>query len=51
MNSISKSYYTILEELKAKIRLTRRQAILNLNNDLLNIYWLIGAAILQQQSE
>jgi predicted nuclease of restriction endonuclease-like (RecB) superfamily len=51
MNSINENYYGILEELKARIRLTRRQAILNLNNDLLTIYWLIGAAILQQQDE
>jgi predicted nuclease of restriction endonuclease-like (RecB) superfamily len=51
MNAINKNYSAILESLKEKIRITRQQAILNLNNELLTVYWQIGAAVFQQQGE
>lgn len=51
MAGIEKNYYHILEGLKEKIRITRQKAALAVNRELLQVYWEIGNAILQQQKE
>lgn len=51
MAGIEKNYYNILEGLKEKIRSTRQKAALAVNRELLQVYWEIGNAILQQQKE
>lgn len=51
MAGIEKDYYNILEGLKEKIRLARQKAALAVNRELLQVYWEIGNAILQQQKE
>lgn len=51
MAGIEKNYYNILEGLKEKIRITRQKAALAVNRELLQVYWEIGNAILQQQKE
>jgi predicted nuclease of restriction endonuclease-like (RecB) superfamily len=46
-----KQYYETLNNLKVKIRQARIKASFSANAQLLNMYWEIGRAILQQQKK
>lgn len=45
------NYFTILKDLKERIRRSRQQAITVVNTHLLQVYWEIGNVILQQRKE
>jgi predicted nuclease of restriction endonuclease-like (RecB) superfamily len=49
MGTIDKSYFSILKNLKIKIRKARIKAIVAVNTGLLDLYWEIGNIISQQQ--
>ena len=44
-------YGEVLHSLKEKIRLARLRASLNVNRELLNVFWEIGAIVLHQQEQ
>ncbi len=50
-SEIVKNYATILTSLKEKIRHRQQQASLQVNTQLLELYWEIGHVILQQQAQ
>lgn len=50
MDGIDHNYFSILENLKEKIRLARQKTVLTVNKELLQVYWEIGNTILQQQA-
>ncbi len=47
----NKGYFSILENLKIKIKSARQKAAITLNTQLLELYWEIGNAISQQQQQ
>lgn len=51
MVPVNNNYLQALSALKQRIRLSRQQAALSVNHELLNVYWEIGNTILQQQKE
>ncbi len=51
MNKIPDNYHQIISNLKERIRLARLKAATLVNTELLQVYWEIGSAILQQQKE
>jgi predicted nuclease of restriction endonuclease-like (RecB) superfamily len=51
MSLIDNTYYTVLDQLKAKITTAKSRAFTLVNYELLKLYWEIGAIILQKQNE
>jgi predicted nuclease of restriction endonuclease-like (RecB) superfamily len=51
MNGVDKSYISILESLKEKIRHARLKTAITVNTELLALYWEIGRTISQQQKQ
>ncbi len=49
-NTISKDYFSFIEELKSHIKNARIRAALSVNKELLQMYWHIGYRILEQQN-
>ena len=47
---IEKQYAELLESLKSKIAGARLKAILNVNKELILLYWEIGRSILERQA-
>lgn len=50
MDSIT-TYWNLVEKLKAEINASRLQAVITVNEQMLQLYWKIGHAILQQQQQ
>lgn len=47
--SIPSDYYSILENIKAKIKESQTRALISVNRELISVYWEIGKTIYEQQ--
>ena len=41
----SKAYFDVLEDIKTRVKLAQRNAVMSVNSELITLYWSIGKTI------